>query len=268
MTAVRLESDPWILNWPWYTTEVAVTPGTTAAVGATDLENPPCEFEGVDTIRSARMALSTLLVAELDSEAPKTEMTETRASPTMSAEAVCAVRKGLRMEFSRPSRPDTPSNRAKGRPMTPAIGLARAGARRATPMKMRTAPRPTSAMAGFVSPKASATAPSSVTTPPRVKRRLSEISVGAPWSDTAATGAIRTARRAGPMADTTVTPTPTSRHTTTVRVSKTSGPDGRVTPNPFSRASRPSAARTPRPRPTREESRPTMAASAKTERKT
>ena len=105
------------------------------------------------------MALSTLLVAERDSEAPKTAMAETRASPTMSADAVWAVRRGLRMEFSRPSRPEMPSRRASGRPMTLAIGRATAGARRATPTKISTAPRPTSAMAGSVSPTASSDDP-------------------------------------------------------------------------------------------------------------
>ena len=54
------------------------------------------------------MALSTLCVADRDNDAPKTAMAETSASPTMSADAVWAVRRGLRMEFSRPSRPDMP----------------------------------------------------------------------------------------------------------------------------------------------------------------
>ena len=36
----------------------------------------------------------------------------------MSAEAVWAVRRGLRMEFSRPSLPGSLSNRASGRPIT------------------------------------------------------------------------------------------------------------------------------------------------------
>ena len=47
-------------------------------------------------------------MADLDSEAPKTAMVETRARPTMRAEEVWAVRRGLRMEFSRPSRPGDP----------------------------------------------------------------------------------------------------------------------------------------------------------------
>ena len=87
----------------------------------------------VETIRSALMALSTLLVAERDSDAPNTAMAETRASPTIRADDVWAVRRGLRMEFSRPSRPEMPSRRASGRPMTLAMGRATAGASMATP---------------------------------------------------------------------------------------------------------------------------------------
>ena len=103
---------------------------------------------------------------------------------------------------------------------------------------------------------------------PQVKRRRSEISTSLCWSETAATGGMRTARRAGLMADTTVTPTPTTRQTMTVRASKTSGPDGSVRPNPLSSASRPTAARTPRPSPMRDDTSPTIAASRSTERKT
>ena len=54
----------------------------------------------------------------------------------------------------------------------------------------------------------------------------------------------------------------------TVRPSKTRDPDGRVMPNPLSRASRPSAASTPSPSPMRDATAPTMSASASTERNT
>ena len=79
---------------------------------------------------------------------------------------------------------------------------------------------------------------------------------------------MRTARRAGLMADTSVTPTPTTRHTITVRASKTREPVGSVTPNPLSSFSRPSAASTPSPRPTSDDTSPTIAASPSTERNT
>ena len=135
-----------------------MTPGTAPATIGTVLPNSPfpVELAGV-MMRSALIALSTLLVAELDSEAPNTAMADTSASPTISAAAVWAVRRGLRMEFSRPNRPEVPSRRASGRPMTLAIGRATAGASIATPTKIRTAPRPTSWIAGFESPTASST---------------------------------------------------------------------------------------------------------------
>ena len=247
-----------------------MTPGTRAACSGTVVlkpPGPPDMFVFV-TIRSALMALSTLLVAERDSEAPNTAMAETRASPTIRAEDVCAVRRGLRMEFSRPSRPDMPSRRAPGRPMTLAMGRATAGASMATPTKISTAPRPTSAMAGAVRPTANRAIPTTVMTPPRMKRRRRGMSSSTCCSETAATGAMRTARRAGPMADTSVTPTPTTTHTMTVRASKTSEPDGSVTPNPLNSFSSPRAASTPRPRPMSDDTRPTTAASPRTDWKT
>ncbi len=247
----------------------AVTPGTADASFGTVLLNFPGPFLLVaETIRSALMALSTLLVAERDSDAPNTAMAETSASPTISAAAVWAVRRGLRMEFSRPSRPETPSRRASGRPMTLDMGRATAGDSMVTPTKSSTAPRPTSAMAGLVSPKASASTPIRVMMPPRVNRRRSGISSSVGWSETAATGAMRTARRAGLMAETSVTPTPTTRQTMTVRASNTIGPDGSETPKPLRSASSPRAASTPSPRPISDDTSPTMAASARTDRNT
>ena len=104
--------------------------------------------------------------------------------------------------------------------------------------------------------------------PPRMNRRRSGISASVCRSDTAATGAIRTARRAGLMAATMVTPMPTTRHTITVRASNTNGPDGNVTPNPLSSFSSPTAASTPSPMPISEDTSPTISASPSTERNT
>ena len=78
----------------------------------------------------------------------------------MRAEEVWAVRRGLRIEFSRPSLPEIPSRRARGRPMTLAMGRATTGASMPMPMKTATAPSPTSWMAGLVRPTASAAMPS------------------------------------------------------------------------------------------------------------
>ena len=243
-----------------------MTPGTAVASEAAELLSSP-DPVGV-TMRSALIAWSALLVADRDSEAPKTDIAATRARPTMSAEAVWAVRRGLRIEFSRPSLPGSPRTRASGRPITLDSGRARAGASTAVPMKMATAPRPTSPMAGLASPMASKPTPIRASTAPRMNRRRSE-AVGPDWrSSSAATGGMRTAPRAGPKAATTVTPTPTSSPTSTVRGSKTRGPGGSVIPNPRSSACSPSAASTPRPRPIAEETSPVRAASPSTDRNT
>jgi hypothetical protein len=84
-------------------------------------------------------------------------------------------------------------------------------------------------------------------------------------STSAATGAIRTARRAGRIAEITVTPTPTAIAMTTVRASNTSGADGSTMPNAFNSALRPTAAPTPAPSPISEATSPVSAASASTD---
>ena len=149
-----------------------MTPGTAEAVAGTELLSCPAPL--AVTMRSALIAWSALLVADLDTEAPNTDIAATRARPTMSAEAVWAVRRGLRMEFSRPSLPGSPSTRASGRPITLEIGRAIAGESMATPTKMPTAPTPTSAMAGLASPMASRTAPTRARAAPQTNRRRSE----------------------------------------------------------------------------------------------
>ncbi len=112
-TAASLDSVFWNSNRPPYTVVVAVTPGTWEAVEAAELLSS-ADPVGV-TMRSALMAWCALLVVERDTEAPNTDIAATRARPTMSAAAVWAVRRGLRIEFSRPSLPGSPSTRASGR---------------------------------------------------------------------------------------------------------------------------------------------------------
>ena len=168
------------------------------------------------------MASLMLCVADFETDAPNTEMVETSARPTMSADAVCAVRRGLRIEFCRPRRPETP--RASGRPMTLDIGRATRGANMPTPTKIATAPRPTSWIAGSDSPRAKSTIPRIPTTEPTATRRREDSSVLPCWLVSAAIGGIRTARRAGLMAEITVTPIPIANDATTVRASKTNGP--------------------------------------------
>jgi hypothetical protein len=127
----------------------------------------------------ALIALSTLLVADLDSDAPNTAIVATRASPTIRAEAVCAVRRGLRMEFSRPSLPAIPKTRASGRPITLAIGRATTGASIPIPMKTANAPSPTNSIAGLVRPTTSAATPSRAIAEPMTIRRREDSSSSA-----------------------------------------------------------------------------------------
>ena len=212
--------------------------------------------------------MSTLLVADLDSDAPKTAMVDTRARPTMRADDVCAVRRGLRIEFSRPNLPEIPKTAARGRPSALDSGRATTGASIPMPMKMATAPTPTSWMAGLPSPRVNTATPRTASTLPTVMRRRDDSCWSERKSANAATGGMRTARRAGLTADTTVTPMPTTSAATAVRGAKTSGPDGRVMPKPLSSSSRPRAASTPRPRPTSDATVPRMAASTSTDRNT
>jgi hypothetical protein len=79
------------------------------------------------------------------------------------------------------------------------------------------APAPTNWMAGAVRPIASATIPSSEIELPTMVRRLDDTGAPTATSAIAATGGMRTACRAGLMAETTVTPTPTKSPTMMVR---------------------------------------------------
>ncbi len=70
----------------------------------------------------------------------------------MRAAAVAAVRAGLRVAFSRASRPLLPASLAAGQPMTLASGRTTCLATMATATKMSTAPRPISARRAEVEP--------------------------------------------------------------------------------------------------------------------
>ena len=249
--------------------ETALTPGTARRPRPTaELKPRSAPTDELVMMYSALIAWSMLLVAERDSEAPNTAMVETRASPTISAAAVCAVRRGLRIEFSRPRRPAIPSAAASGRPMVLAKGRATSGASIPTPTKMPTAPSPRAGWPGRSAPGRAARCRATVTAEPTTTRRRDDSATLSLSSVMAATGGMRTARRAGLMAEITVTPNPTTRAATTVRRPKTSEPPGSVKPKALRSFSSPTAPSTPRPSPTAEASSPTMAASASTERKT
>jgi len=73
-------------------------------------------------------------------------------SPIINADAVDAVREGLRIELPRASIPAAPPKRAAGKPRTRAIGGTSVGASIDTPMKTATAPIPIASRCTFVDP--------------------------------------------------------------------------------------------------------------------
>ncbi len=181
-----------------------------------------------------------LSVADLDSDAPNTAIAETSAIPTISADAVWAVRRRAAhrvLPAERPGDAEQPGDRSADHARD---GSSRAPAR---PWRRRRRCRPPRGRpAGWPVQRARCRGrrrPPTASAEPAITRRRS----GTSWRPvtwvTAAMGGMRTARRAGLTDATIVTPTPTSSATSTVLVSNTSGPVGRSTPNPRSSASRP-----------------------------
>ncbi len=154
------------------------------------------------------------------SDAAKMATIATSPNPIISADAVEAVRRGLRMAFSRPSLPWTPSPRM-GAPIAAAIGLATKGDRMAIPTNVAAAPAPMRAPAfeGVPNrPYRRAATPPAVTRRPTTSRRPHDPAVVVSCdSRRACTGATLAARRAGRIEEKTVTTVPTSSATTIVR---------------------------------------------------
>ena len=187
----------------------------------------------------------------------------------MRAAAVEAVRRGLRIAFSRPSRACT-DNRRNGAPRAPAIGLAASGDSIATPMNVTAAPRPTIEApldSAPNKPYKSAAAPSAVTATATASRRpASDRDGGASSASRSAwIGATVPARRAGRIEAATVTTTPTTIETTTVRGNSWSAVLGRSMLNRPSNPCRPTAMPIPARIPNTDATSPTTNASTTTE---
>ena len=201
-------------------------------------------------------------------EAAKIVMKPTSATPIMSADAVAAVRRGLRIAFSRASVPVMPRTLGSGAPMNRLIGRASTGPRTKMPMKIAIAPSPRmpSALSGRPNSAHSIKAP-----PPRVTAR--PIAVRGPkplrrsiaTSRIAAIGGTRDAFRAGTSAETTVTVVPTRKEATTAEIGITMWLAGMSKPIASSSALRPPASRMPRPKPIADATTPTTTASPRIE---
>ena len=187
----------------------------------------------------------------------------------MRAEAVEAVRRGLRMAFSRARRPVTPLISGNGAPTMVESGRAMTGPRTKTAPRIRARPTPTRGNDSLVgsAAKAGMTAipPSASITNPTAARPIELPEVSMATSRNAAIGGTRVARMAGTTAAAPVTATPTI-----MAVSAALG----VTANPALGRSMPplrrpqkatKASPTPTRKPSKADTRPTTPASTSTE---
>jgi len=194
-----------------------------------------------------------------------------RVRPIISADAVAAVRRGLRTEFWRASFPEMPNTRISG--AAAAIrGRERRGVRMKTPMISRTAPSPMGAWPSepsiVVAARITAT-PAPLNSAPSVLRSTSDLVVAlACRLLIAATGGIFAALRPGSQAASMVTRTPTARAAPTVPGVMISGPSGTVAPSVPIRDLSPAPMPIPATRPVTAATRPTTNASISTDRVT
>ena len=197
-------------------------------------------------------------------------MKPTRATPIIRADAVAAVRRGLRRAFSIARWPVAPDTLV-GRPSTFMTGRAITGARTNTPKMRSSTPRPRSWRAP--GPEPAMPAPKATAPPPVMARpntvRFSEALVSSmAVSRSAAMGLMRLALRAGPIDESSVTETPTTKAVMTVPDVMTTSPLGISRPTAPRSARRPKDMPTPASRPSAEATIPTMADSNSTARST
>ena len=209
------------------------------------------------------------------SPAASTATSVTSARPIISAEAVDAVRVGLRIAFPRASLPAAPPIFVAGQPSTSASGGTSVFASIPTPMKMPNAPTPIAIRRVPVespptnSPMSiSAIAPTSVTPPASGPKRAKREGGSSAPSRTAAIGGTRVARIAGRSAAIMVIKIPTTSETTMVRVANTVAACGRSIPKETKSEFSPFARPSPRNSPATDASAPITNASTSTERRT
>ena len=223
---------------------------------------PPNPAPSVATTKSPVNCSSKTSRVQSFIDADMTVIATTRATPTMSAPPVRAVRLGLRSAFSRASDPVMPDTADTGAPRTPTTGRAMTGPRTNTPTKMASAPTPTQARPDPPRPATRAATPPTVTDAPLSRRRLGRSTRPTATSRSAASGGMRDARNDGKTADTTVTNGPSASATTAVRVLNAVPPAGMSTPNASSMPLSAAAMNTPTARPTSEASTPRKTASS------
>ena len=159
---------------------------------------------------------ATIALVDACVVAAMTAAAPTSAMPIMSAPAVFAVRRGLRVTLPRASLP-TGRQPVNGTASTRRIPRARTGDAASTPITTAPAPYPSIAPAwspvGSSSAATTVATPTSTSAPPTIARRRSERSGTVTSSRRASTGGTSAARRAGRAAASTLTSVPTSTDT-------------------------------------------------------
>ena len=205
---------------------------------------------------------STPCVALAFSDAPITVNKVATATPTISADAVAAVRRGLCSALSRASRPPTPRSAAIGAPSTAAAGRTATGPRTTNPARIPTAP----AMAGPWPPPAvaaiTAPAPPATSRKPRAERTRDIRAGSAASSRRAASGGTREDRSAGSTPASTVAATPTATASTELEDRSTRPPAGSAKPKPLKTPLSSAAMPMPPAQPTAEPTTPITSVSA------
>ena len=265
---------PNALPSPARTPETTWTPGTFVSALADAIEMGEKLSVAVTAYCPVKTELTAFSNVVLSPEA-RTDTSVTSASPIISADAVEAVRCGLRIALPRASAPAAPPIRTAGQPSTRASGGTSVFASIATPTKTAAAPTPIASSRSVVEmPPTNSPMSMIATAPPIVsraaatlKRAKRDVGRTAP-SRTAEMGGTRVARIAGRSAAMSVMPMPTASETTTVRVAKTVPACGRSIPKCTKSRFSPLASPRPRKRPATAPSAPMTSASSMTERST
>ena len=229
-----------VLVWPSSRTLPGLTPVATPTGGSRARSAASCglnpaspalpPYPGWSTTRSAVSVRWTPCAALAFSDAPITVNRAATATPTISADAVAAVRRGLRSALSRASRPLTPRSAAIGAPST-AAGRAATGPRTTNPASVATAPampRPPRPAA----PAITAAAPPGESAGAGYRTGAGIRAGSAASSRSAASGGTREARTAGSTPASTVAATPTSTASTELDALNTRPPAGSAKPKP------------------------------------
>ena len=153
-------------------------------------------------------------------------ITVTSAMPSISANAVVAVRRGLRRVFVEASVPTAPNGAPMTLPSGGTTGKLSAGPARNNPVIAASAAAPTRAARRPVGPSSQPIAYTAAATPvatrtrPATVRQRSGCGVAASLERIASTGLTCPALRAGARAESTVTSVPTTIGTTTARTDR------------------------------------------------